>query len=267
MFNKAVLVKEILGDDANPPLVLLHGWGMNTEILKPLAVQLSRSFQVHSLNIPGFGGSSPVEFRPEKLAPLLLDAAPQKALWMGWSMGGQLALYLAKHFAARVMALVTLGSTPHFLASPDWLQGVPKELYDSFLDTSKRDPEQAIKRFSALTAVGEDQLLLPLIKAVKDTALSSLPQAEVLVDALNWLGHWDGRALYADIHCPCLHLFASKDSIVRPNIALQVKQLNPNHFVQVVSGSHLFPISRIEEVANAFDVFAVQVIHALGHSS
>jgi pimeloyl-[acyl-carrier protein] methyl ester esterase len=258
------LVVDTLGDEGNPPLVLLHGWAMNAEILQPLAVQLSKSFHVHSVNLPGFGGSAEVDFRPERLAPVLLDHLPQKALWMGWSMGGQIAAYVAHTYPARVMALVTLGSTPHFMATPDWTLGVPKELYEGFLHTAKQDPVQAIKRFSALTAVGEDQLLLLLIKAVKDTALKTAASAQVLTSALEWMGAWDGRSLYPQIHCPSLHLFGSKDAIVRPDIALQVKQLNPSHFVQVVSGSHLFPISRIEEVADAFDVFAVQVMHSLG---
>ncbi len=257
---------EILGESENPSLVLLHGWAMNAEILRPLAVGLSKSFQVYMVDLPGFGGSSPEEYRPEKIAPILLDHAPQKALWMGWSMGGQLAAYIAHQYPARVTALVTLASTPHFLASPDWPLGIPQDLFDSFLETAQKQPEKSVSRFAALTAVGEDQLLLPLIKAVKDTALNTLPTSKTLVSSLEWLGKWDGRSIYADIQCPSLHLFGSKDSIIRPDLAIQVKQLNPKHYVQVVSGSHLFPISRIEEVASAFDVFAVQVMHALNQN-
>ncbi|MBQ5756199.1 MAG: alpha/beta fold hydrolase, partial [Erysipelotrichaceae bacterium] len=40
------------------PVVLLHGWGQNTEMMKAIALFLENHFTVYNLDLPGFGQSS-----------------------------------------------------------------------------------------------------------------------------------------------------------------------------------------------------------------
>jgi pimeloyl-ACP methyl ester carboxylesterase len=40
-----------------PPLILLHGLGETSVAWRPVHEQLSRSFDVITLDLPGFGGS------------------------------------------------------------------------------------------------------------------------------------------------------------------------------------------------------------------
>ena len=37
------------------PIVLLHGWGLNSAVFKPLAEALSADYQVLSVDLPGYG--------------------------------------------------------------------------------------------------------------------------------------------------------------------------------------------------------------------
>ena len=43
-----------------PPLVFLHGWGLNHGIWRPLAEQLKANYRVTLIDLPGFGHSSAI---------------------------------------------------------------------------------------------------------------------------------------------------------------------------------------------------------------
>ena len=79
------------------PLYLIHGWGMNASVWDPLLTTLNDDYQVTRVDLPGHG-NSPL---PEKQLALsdwssaLMEAAPENAIWLGWSLGGLLALHAA----------------------------------------------------------------------------------------------------------------------------------------------------------------------------
>ncbi|MGB5640559.1 MAG: alpha/beta fold hydrolase, partial [Sedimenticolaceae bacterium] len=89
-----------------PDLVLLHGWGMNAAVWGPLIPGLSERFQLTIIELPGHGGSSPASSADlSEWAELCLAAAPASAHWLGWSLGGQIALRAALDAPGRVSGL------------------------------------------------------------------------------------------------------------------------------------------------------------------
>ena len=65
-------------------------------------------------------------------ADAVLDSAPQRAAWLGWSLGGLATLNLARLYPDRVRGLIQLASTPRFVASTDWPYGVEAAVFDQF---------------------------------------------------------------------------------------------------------------------------------------
>jgi 2-succinyl-6-hydroxy-2,4-cyclohexadiene-1-carboxylate synthase len=103
------------------PLLLLHGftgsvdaWG--EEMLRGL----SQAFQVVAVDLPGHGRSesspNPDRYRIEEiladLAQILDSMAMEKARWLGYSMGGRIALAAAVLQPARVTALILESASP-----------------------------------------------------------------------------------------------------------------------------------------------------------
>ena len=91
------------GDD----LLLLHGWGMNSAIWGGFLDALRSRFRVTLVELPGHGESG---FDPEcsslqGWADAVLAVAPQRALWVGWSLGAQLAIQAALSVPERVTGL------------------------------------------------------------------------------------------------------------------------------------------------------------------
>ena len=64
----------------------------------------------------------------------ILACSPPEAVYVGWSLGGQLALELAARFPRRVSAVVTVCNNPLFVAANDW-PGMEPVLFEEFRAT------------------------------------------------------------------------------------------------------------------------------------
>lgn len=96
-------------------ILLLHGAIGSAEQLSLLELELAGSFTVHSLNFSGHGGSAfPVDFSIQQFASEVIDFLDKKEIActqiFGYSMGGYVALYLAKHYPERVQKIITLAT-------------------------------------------------------------------------------------------------------------------------------------------------------------
>jgi esterase/lipase len=103
-------------------ILLLHGAIGAKDQLQTLAKQLEEQFIVHTLNFRGHGGETmPDAFSIETFAQDVLNFLERKKIEkisiFGYSMGGYVALYLAKHHPKKVEKIFTLATK--FLWSPD----------------------------------------------------------------------------------------------------------------------------------------------------
>ncbi len=101
---------------SQPPILLLHGALYTKEEFAPLAGEMSAWATVHSLNFPGHGGmpipddSFSMGYFAESVLEYLRDAGLERVNIFGYSMGGYVGLYLARHYPEYVNRLCTLGT-------------------------------------------------------------------------------------------------------------------------------------------------------------
>jgi pimeloyl-ACP methyl ester carboxylesterase len=95
---------------AGPDLVLLHGWGLPSNVWQPVLPRLAARFRVHCVDLPGYRGSRAIPpARFDDAVSLLEEALPDEAIVCGWSLGAQLAIALARR---RVRSLVLVSALP-----------------------------------------------------------------------------------------------------------------------------------------------------------
>jgi pimeloyl-ACP methyl ester carboxylesterase len=104
------------------PLLLLHGAIGSKEQFAPLQNALSSGNTVFTINFPGHGGSPlAADFSIEHFANDVLrwmeEMKLEKISIFGYSMGGYVALFLAKNYPEKVEAVVTLGTKLHWDAT------------------------------------------------------------------------------------------------------------------------------------------------------
>ena len=102
---------------AGEPLVLLHGFTGRAANWRPLLPRLAEQWRVIALDLPGHGDSAApatiarykMRFVAADLVELLTRRAAAPAHWLGYSMGGRLALYMAMRHpeVARSLTLVS----------------------------------------------------------------------------------------------------------------------------------------------------------------
>ena len=103
--------------DPKPPVVLLHGFLGDHTVWKDFSRELSKTYRVLAPDLPGHG-KSPVlaevhsmELMADAIAQYLNRNEVERAFFVGHSMGGYVALALAKKYPKRVKGICLLNST------------------------------------------------------------------------------------------------------------------------------------------------------------
>ncbi|CAA0100215.1 Malonyl-[acyl-carrier protein] O-methyltransferase [Halioglobus japonicus] len=231
-------------------LVLLHGWGCNLEVWRPLLVLLRPWANITVLDIPGVAPGCDATAGPD-LADLIaniLDSCPAQAVYVGWSLGGLLATELAHQNPERASAVITLCSNPMFVAGPGW-PGMDAAVFADFAHGVKEHPGAALKRFDTLQVTGARQpraLLRQLQSLGRGSATGEM------LAGLAWLQALDMREILPVLQQPQLHLLAAGDALVSPDVAPCIAALAAEKPVpvEVLPGAcHLAPLDIPELLA------------------
>jgi len=108
------------GDPAAPPVILLHGLGATNASMLPLLADLARDHRVLAPDAPGFGASdAPAAAYSSAWFAAWLEAfqartGSRRAIVIGNSMGGRIALEAGLTHPGSVRALVLLAPSPAF---------------------------------------------------------------------------------------------------------------------------------------------------------
>ncbi len=249
------MILEITG--AGPDLVLIHGWAMHAGIFSPLTRLLTAHFRVHLIDLPGHGKNigSAVACSPAACADALVARLP-RALWVGWSLGGIVALQAALTHAHKVCGIVEIAASPRFVLGPDWSLGVAVDVFTQFGAGLHRDYRGTVERFLALEALGSDHLQTELRELKAHVFERGEPSLVALEQGLHALETTDFRADLKDLNVPSLWIAGRRDRLVpAAGMRWAAAQCPQGRFVEISSGHAPF-ISHAHEVADAIVAFA-----------
>lgn len=241
-------------------LVLLHGWGLHSLVWDAVMPALLEQFQVTVIDLPGLG-RSPVpggDYNLDYLVEHVLAVAPQNAIWIGWSLGGMVAMQIAAQFPERVKALITVASTPQFVADERWPTALKPELLQGFRNLLDEDWEGTLIRFLALQCKDSDTMRDDVRMLKEIVYFHGLPAQKALRCGLEILR--DVRLLdeLKKIQCPTLHVFGEKDNLVPVSASSALRQYQPDAQTAVIKGVSHVPFLSAPElfVAACRDFFS-----------
>ncbi|WP_460457297.1 pimeloyl-ACP methyl ester esterase BioH [Arenimonas alkanexedens] len=242
-----------------PDLVLLHGWAMHAGIFAPLVARLERDFTLHLLDLPGHGRSADtgLPLQLAAAAAAVAEVVPPRALWLGWSLGGLVALQQAATHPETLRGLVMLAASPRFVRGQDWAAGMDAAVFRSFASELGRDYRGTLDRFLMLEAQGSDHVREELKLLRAEVFAHGEPSADVLCEGLALLENSDLRAALPALAMPSLWIAGRRDRLVSPAAMQAAADAAPKgHFVQVASGGHAPFLTHADEVAEALVDFA-----------
>jgi malonyl-CoA O-methyltransferase len=239
-------------------LVLIHGWGAGSEIWQDWLPLLCQRCNVHLIDLPGFGRSQSNNWSDkESLLCEIADSLPEKAVVIGFSLGGMLAAQIAVRFPERVEALITISSNVSYVERDSWPDAMPQETYQQFYQLVNEKPAIALKRFYGFQVKGasDEKVLLKKIKALCSDAT---PEEAVLLSALDCLADIDNSEAISKINSPALYIFSDKDVLVPVSASKKIESLGikDSDEVIVLNGAPHVPfISHDERCWSAIESF------------
>lgn len=224
------------------PLVLLHGWSMHTGVWRQFARFLAQCFQVICLDLPGHGRSESVQkYVLSEIAEALMRAiSVSRFHLLGWSLGGTVALEMARRWPDRIVSVTVLAGNPCFVQTEHW-PGVKSEVLQSFADQLLNNGQATLMRFLALQVKGlsnANVLLKQLRQAVYEC---DAPEIEVLLGGLNILKSSDLGTYLASPTCPLRFILGDKDTMIPISCGLKIQQLSPEISVQILQNAGHVP--------------------------
>lgn len=237
------------------PLVMLHGWAMHGGIFEPLAQALEDRYELHVVDLPGHGCSRgvAVSLQPAACATALLAQLP-RAPWLGWSLGGLVALQAALAAPDRVTGLVAVAASPRFVAAPDWPHGVEPAVFEEFGDGLARDYRGTVDRFLALEAQGSDHMRDELRLLREQVYAHGEPDPRVLAEGLAVLAGTDLRQALPRLSVPSLWVGGRRDRLVTWQGMQAAADATPDgRFQRIDGGGHAPFLTHAAVVAEAID--------------
>jgi len=248
---------QIVVRGTGPALVMLHGWAMHGGVFAPLVARLEARFTLHLVDLPGHGRSadSPVALELDAVASHVAARTPP-ALWLGWSLGGLVALHAAQALPASVRGLLMLCASPRFVRSADWPQGMDDRVFRGFAEALADDYRGTIDRFLLLEAQGSDHAREELRLLREQVFALGEPSPQRLGQGLALLQDSDLRAGLAALKMPSLWIAGRRDRLVSPPAMELAAERAGGDFLRIEHGGHAPFLTHADEVAAAILAFS-----------
>jgi len=234
-----------------PTIVLLHGWGLNSQVWRPFAQSLEQSHKVILIDLPGYGENSEIRLSPytlQNMAQNIVASINEPAIYLGWSLGGLVASQIALDYDENVITgLITVASSPCFNEHKNW-RGIKPELLSAFHHQIAKDIKATLNTFLKIQAMGSGHIKDD-IKQIKQLVMSApLPNREALDAGLELLETIDLREFLHQINIPFLRIYGKMDSLV-PKVSIPlIDQLVPDsQSITIAKASHAPFISNANE--------------------
>ena len=212
-------------------IVLLHGWGQNIDMMKPLGDNFSDKYRITIIDLPGFGLSEEPDYAytifdyTDTVHELLKDLKIKNPIMMGHSFGGRIAIVYASMYDVNKLVLFGSPCVRH---------------------------EQKSAKHSVLKAFNKIKFLSPLANFAKkhigseDYRNASPMMRDILVKTVNQ----DLSENAKEISCPTILIWGDKDMAVSVEEAKEIEKLIKDSALVVLPGTHYCYLENLNQVVN-----------------
>ncbi len=240
-----------------PDLVLLHGWALSSGVFAHLLPRLETRWRVISVDLPGHGASpANIDMRDlDAVCAALRVVAPAPAAYVGWSMGGLIALGQAARHPECVTRLLLVASQPRFMRAPDWPHGLAAEALDTLHTDLAVNPNAAIARFLSLQVQGAESRHRAL-RRLHAVLRAAPPVPAALRASLSLLRDTDLRAVLPELLRPVRLILGERDRLVSARAGAAVMRLSRHARCEIIQGAGHVPfLSHADAFARALYMY------------
>jgi len=213
---------------------------MHGGVWSDVAQRLSQHHEVHCVDLPGFGASTPLAKTDlDSLVQSLSESFIEPVNVCGWSLGGQVAMHWAVRQPSKVDKLIVVTSTPCFTNRDDWSFGLPSEVLEKFATELEQNHATTLRRFISLQLRGSENERELLTKLREQLFSRGEPDMSALRGGLEILRDADQRPEVAGIEQQTLVIAGQRDKLTPPEASHYLAQAIPNaRLVEIEGAAH-----------------------------
>lgn len=226
------------GVDERGTILLLHGWGQNIEMMKPLGDGYAKEYRILIMDLPGFGDSTEPDFAwsvsdyVDMVHEFLNELKIENVIIMGHSFGGKVGLLYASRY--EVSKLVLFGSP------------FKKEVQKLSLKT------RVLKQLKKVPGLNKLESFAKKHIGSTDYRNASPVMREILVNTVNL----DITEEVRKITCSTLIIWGTLDEAVPVERAYELEKLIKDAGVVVYEGcTHYAYLERLQQTLNVVRIF------------
>jgi pimeloyl-[acyl-carrier protein] methyl ester esterase len=205
---------------SGPDLVLLHGWGFNSDLFNDLVEKYKGKYCVTKIDLPGHGRSDDVDGGLNEWCDEIIKILPNNPILLGWSLGGLLAIKIATQ--VKISKLILIASTPKFVRSEDWPYGIDANNFQQFSDALQLNLSKGLKRFVSLQTQNKNQL------KTLNQSIDALPASTIALNqGLEILLNTDLIREFEQLKVPIKIILGERDTLIPIKISEWYKQQIP----------------------------------------
>ena len=141
---------------AGKDLVLLHGWGFNSDLFNNLINLYQDQYRITKIDLPGHGRSADIAGGIDNWCHEIIKILPENPILLGWSLGGLLAIHIATQI--KISRLILVASSPNFVQNNNWEFGIDADHFRQFSNTLELNLSKGLKRFVSLQTKDQVQI-------------------------------------------------------------------------------------------------------------
>ncbi len=235
-------------------LVFVHGWGLNSGVWHSFSDHLRQfdaSLEFEFIDLPGYGTSIDIMGTDnlEVMAQHCLDRVREPAIWVGWSLGGMVAMKAAMIEPSLMLGMQLISTSPKFVQSTDWPEGVDLEVFESFSKQLANDYQRTLTMFLLLQAGGNTGARELARAAHLAICRLPSPSAETLHTGICCLAEVDLRSQLDLLSMPIQVVSGLLDRVVKPVAATQLAKILDAELIELNAGHASF-LSKPHDVAS-----------------
>jgi len=250
-----ILHSETFG--SGPEVVMVHGWGMHSGVWRVFAHKLATDFRVTLIDLPGHGRSGMIDdYSLKGVGMALLEKAPERAHWLGWSLGAMFSLFIAGGNPERLASLTMMAGNARFAQNDDWPCAMDLKLMSRFAEDLMTDYHRTLMQFLGLQTWGLEHAREVLKDLKAHLAECDEPDEAALRAGLDILRTEDLRGLLPGLRVPLLLLLGSHDRLAPPPAGQAMQALSGEAELQILQGAAHTPfLSHPNECLNILTDF------------
>ena len=235
-------------------ILLFTGWGATCDVWSSIIPALSKRYQVNC-HKPSWVCENEMHSSIRHFDQYIDELASQlkhEKYIIAWSMGGLLAIALAKRYPQLVKKICFISSTANFVSQHDEYAGIDFDWFQSFCAQYQAQPVRTLKKFLTLQIKNDVHAKQTLIELKKACPFDQYDLVEC-GHALQLLLTLNFKSDLPDLKCSVCYIHGRQDAVVNTQAVQHCAALSKSSLHCLDHAGHVPQLSHAQEVLSIID--------------